>query len=135
MRREHLARALRRQHVAIHNTRQPAVCAAQHGRFRCRSLADDDGAGSAQPFHADVVAVGYVVAEQQAAPSRGQTGDKDVVLHRHGDPIERSQAGARRLACGGGRSRGQRAIAVHKGEGIQHRFQRIEPVQRLFEQL
>ena len=81
MRGEHLARALRRQHVAIHKTRQPAVCAAQHGRFRCRSLADDDGAGSAQPFHADVVAVGYMLGVQQAAPSTEQTGDEYIVLH------------------------------------------------------
>src|SRR5689334_18604303 len=53
----------------------------KHGQFRCRGLANDDGAGSAQPFHTDVVAVGYVLPEQQAAPSSGQTGDKDVVFH------------------------------------------------------
>ena len=61
--------------------------------------------------------------------------DEDVVLDRHGDPVQRAQFGAGGLACGGGLGRGRRAIAVHVGEGIQHRLQRIEPRERLIEQL
>jgi len=65
----------------------------------------------------------------------GQAGNENIVLHRDRDPIQRAQAAASSLARGGGLGSVECAVAIHIGEGIQHRLQCVEPCECLIEQL
>jgi hypothetical protein len=66
---------------------------------------------------------------------RRRAGDEDVVLDRDRYPIQRAEARAGGLTRGGSPGRGRSAVAIHVGECIQDRFQRIQPRKRLVEQL
>jgi hypothetical protein len=77
-----------------------------------------------------VVVAGDEVAHQRAALRQPQPGHRAVVLDRDRHPGERT------LIARGDRIRGaQRAVAVDLDEGAESRVERLDPLERLADQL
>ena len=111
--------------IGVARTRAPragigrVVAGHAERQFMHVGLADDDGAGFAQAPHDRGVLGRDEVTQGRGAGGVGQPRDVDVVLDRHGHAFQRPggvSAGARGI--GGPRLR-QRAVRVHRDEGIE----------------
>ena len=111
------------------------VGVALQGQLGDIGLAEDDGAGAAQPRHRQLVGVRNEVGVEPRAPGRAQAPDEQVVLDRHRNAVEGAQRRALRPARGARPRRRAGALRIERDDRIQHRVQppdaRLGGVERL----
>ena len=120
--------------VARRRPRQIEARAADR-EFMRRQLAEHDGAGAAQPCHADRVLGGDIVDQDLRMAGRRQAGDIDDVLDADRHAVQRAAPPSRRDLGFGGLGGRHRRLGIEPDEGMQPRVEPADPVEQRRHQL
>jgi hypothetical protein len=103
--------------------------------FMGRELAENNGAGAAQPRHADRVGSGDIVGEDLGMARRRQPGDIDDILDADRHAVQRpARAAGHDLGLGRPR-RGGRRVAIEPDKRMQPRIEALDAVEERHRQL